>query len=72
MGSKVLRAGLVAALGCSLSLGMRAQGCSQCRDTVSQTNPAQQQSYREAIEIMLAGVTCIGGAAVFVARRFGR
>ena len=49
-----------------------AQGCSQCRDTVSQTNPAQQESYREAIGIMLAGVVAVGGAGVLVMRRFGR
>ncbi|WP_419806754.1 copper resistance protein CopC [Terriglobus sp.] len=49
-----------------------AQGCSQCRDTVSQTNPAQQQSYRVAIGIMLAGALTVGGAGVLVVRRFGR
>lgn len=48
----------------------RAQGCSQCRDTVSQTGAAQQQSYRTAIGIMLAGVLSVVGASVFVIRRF--
>lgn len=50
----------------------RAQGCSQCRDTVSQTSPAQQQSYRSAIEILLTGAVVVGGASAFVVRRFGR
>ncbi|MFN2976041.1 copper resistance protein CopC [Terriglobus aquaticus] len=54
------------------SAAAEAQGCSQCRDTVSQTNPAQQQSYRIAIAIMLAGAVSVVGAGVFVIRRFGR
>ena len=52
--------------------GLFAQGCSQCRDTVSQTNPAVQRSYRSAIGILLTGALSIVAASVFVMRRFGR
>ena len=67
----MLRCGLVV-LGCVLSARLEAQGCSQCRDTVSQTNPAQQQSYRQAIGILLAGAVSVSSAGVLVMRRFGR
>lgn len=66
------RIGLIVLIAIAASARLQAQGCSQCRDTVSQTNPAQQQSYRDAIGIMLAGVAGVGGAGVFVMRRFGR
>lgn len=46
------------------------QGCSQCRDTVSQTNPAVQGSYRTAIGIMLGAVAVVGTAGVVIIRRF--
>lgn len=61
-----------------LSLGLLAalpgtahgQGCSQCRDTVSQTNPVVQSSYREAILVMIAAASTVSGAAFLVLRRF--
>ena len=71
MGSSV-RIAFFALSALSWSMHARAQGCSQCRDTVSQTNPAQQRSYRDAIGIMLAGVISVGSAGVLVMRRFGR
>ena len=60
---------LVAVAAFALSGQLGAQGC---RDTVSQTNPAQQQSYREAIGIMLGGALAVAGAGALVVRRFGR
>ena len=52
------------------AIAARGQGCSQCRDTVSQTNPAVQSSFRLAIGIMLGSVLAIGTAGVVVIRRF--
>ena len=60
-------------LGLLLCVGVgspaRAQGCSQCRDNVSQTNPAVQQSYREAILLMIGAVGVVTSAMVLVMRR---
>lgn len=44
----------------------RAQGCSQCRDNVAQSNPAVQASYREAISFMLGAVVGVSTAMVVV------
>ncbi len=52
-------------------LGMaRGQGCSQCRDTVSQTNQAVQASYRGAIAGMITAAAGVVTAGVLVLRRF--
>lgn len=47
----------------------RAQGCSQCRDNVSQTPPGVQKSYRIAIAVMLSGALGVGSAATIALRR---
>ncbi len=47
----------------------RAQGCSLCRDNVSQTNPAIQKSYRSAILLMIAGAVGICSATAVVLRK---
>ncbi len=69
MGSKRAQLGLALALVSSLHTPLSAQGCSQCRDNVSQTNPAVQASYREAILILLGATATISAAAVFVIRK---
>lgn len=64
MGSRFL---LVSAL---LVAGMaRGQGCSQCRDNVAQTPPGVQASYRDAIGVMMGGVSVVLGAGFWVFRR---
>jgi hypothetical protein len=40
----------------------RAQGCSQCRDTIAATAPHTQAAYRRAILLL-----CLCGGGVFVA-----
>lgn len=45
------------------------QGCSQCRDTVVQTNPAVQSSYRVAIMVMIAAASGLSIAAALVFRK---
>ncbi len=49
--------------------GVHAQGCSQCRDTVSQTNPGVQSSYRTAIVIMIAAAATLSTVAIVTLRR---
>lgn len=48
---------------------LSAQGCSQCRDTVSQTNPGVQASYRRAIVILIAAVSGFALTTTLVLRR---
>ena len=48
---------------------LAAQGCSQCRDTVSQTNPGVQASYRRAILILIAAVSGFALTTTLVLRR---
>lgn len=64
MGSKGLVLGL--SLWCCAAFG---QGCSQCRDTVAQTPPGVQASYRDAIGVIMGGVSVVLGAGFWVFRR---
>ena len=70
MGSRAPRAAVLLCAGAMLFAGgLRAQGCSQCRDNVAQTNPAVQASYRGAIGLMVGAVAVVCGAMVIVMRR---
>jgi hypothetical protein len=48
-----------------------AQGCSQCRDNVSQSSPATQQAYRHSIYLLGGAALFFCGVTVIVARAFG-
>ena len=46
-----------------------AQGCSQCRDNVAQSNPEVRRGYREAILLMLAASVSLFGVSLVVLRK---
>ncbi|MBS1815676.1 MAG: copper resistance protein CopC [Acidobacteria bacterium] len=48
----------------------RAQGCSQCRDSVAQTPAAVRAAYRQAIGMMAGGAVALFTGVFLVARRF--
>lgn len=64
----MIRAFALAALLLSAN-GMHAQGCSQCRDNVSQTSPQQQHAYRQAIVLMAGSALTLFAAMFAVARK---
>ncbi len=51
------------------SFPAHAQGCSQCRDNVAQSNPDLQSGYREAILIMLVASVTLFSAALVTLRK---
>ena len=59
----------VLALAFALAPAARAQGCSQCRDNVSQSSPATQAGYRKAILVMGGVATTLFLGTVVLALR---
>ena len=51
-------------------LPLRAQGCAQCKESVSQTSGRTQQAYRRGIAVLILAVAVLGGGTFFAVRRF--
>jgi len=61
---------LILLAGLCISTPADAQGCSQCRDAVSQTPAQTQTAYRRAIALMVAAGATVFAAGLVTLRRF--